>query len=77
MGGTLADAQSSTARSLHVEVDGRKCQGHNRCMALCPEVFEADELGYSVVKRPEIGAELESKARLAEQNCPEHAITVT
>ena len=72
----MAGAQS-TGRSWHVEVDGRKCQGHNRCMALCPEVFEADELGYSVVKRPEIGAELEEKAHLAEQNCPEHAITVT
>ena len=73
----MADAQSSIGRSSHVEVDGRKCQGHNRCVALCPEVFEADELGYSVVKQSEIGAELEYKARLAEQNCPEHAITVT
>jgi ferredoxin len=73
----VADAETSTGPSLQVEVDGRKCQGHNRCMALCPEVFEADEFGYSIVKRPEIGAELEEKARLAEQNCPEHAITVT
>jgi ferredoxin len=77
MGGSVADTETSTGRSLHVEVDGRKCQGHNRCIALCPEVFEADEFGYSVVKRPEIGPELEGKARLAEQNCPEDAITVT
>jgi ferredoxin len=63
-------------RLLRVAVDGRKCQGHNRCMALCPEVFEADELGYSVVKTPRVGRELEEKVRLAEANCPERAITV-
>lgn len=62
---------------LRVAVDGRKCQGHNRCMALCPEVFEADELGYSVVRMDRVGPELEEKVRLAEANCPEHAITVT
>ena len=70
-------ADTSTGRTLHVEVDGRKCQGHNRCMTLCPSVFEADEYGYSVVKVPDIGPELEEKARLAEQNCPERAISVT
>jgi ferredoxin len=61
---------------LHVKVDGQRCQGHNRCIALCPEVFEADAFGYSVVKQPEVGAELEEKVRLAEQNCPENAISV-
>ena len=72
----MADEGTSTGRRLRINVDGRKCQGHNRCMALCPEVFEADEYGYSVVKQPEVGPELEKKVRLAEQNCPERAITV-
>lgn len=62
---------------LRVSVDGAKCQGHNRCMALCPEVFEADEFGYSVVKMPSVGPELADKVRLAEANCPERAITVS
>jgi ferredoxin len=64
-------------RVVRVAVDGRRCQGHNRCMALCPEVFETDEYGYSVVRRPEVGLELEERVRLAEQNCPERAITIT
>lgn len=62
---------------LRVEVNGARCQGHNRCMSICPEVFEADELGYSVVIQPEVGPELSERARLAESNCPEKAISVT
>lgn len=62
---------------VRVRVDGDRCQGHNRCMVLCPEVFEADEFGYAVVKRPEVRGELVEKARLAERNCPENAISVT
>lgn len=61
---------------VRVRVDGDRCQGHNRCMVLCPEIFEADELGYAVVKRPEVHGELAEKARLAERNCPENAISV-
>jgi ferredoxin len=73
----VAKEQTPTGPILHVAVDGRFCQGHNRCIALCPEVFAADEYGYSVVIRPEVGPELEEKVRLAEQNCPERAIKVT
>lgn len=65
------------ATFLSVAVDATRCQGHNRCMALCPEVFEADELGYAVVKMDRVGSALEERVRLAEANCPEHAITVT
>lgn len=46
-------------------------------MALCPEVFEADEFGYAVVKHPDVRGDLVEKARLAERNCPENAISVT
>jgi ferredoxin len=35
-------ANSST---LKVRVDRDKCQGHNRCKALAPELFELDEYG--------------------------------
>ena len=59
-----------------VEVDGQLCQGHNRCVIACPEVFESDEFGYSVVKMPEVEPELEPQVRLAEADCPENAITV-
>ena len=63
--------------AAQVAVDSDKCQGHNRCMALCPEVFGADDYGYSVVTSPLVGPELLEKVRLAEANCPERAITVS
>ena len=71
-----AGPEGSAAGLLRVRVDGRRCQGHNRCVAICPEVFEADEYGYSVVKLPQVGSELEEKVRLAAANCPEKAISV-
>jgi ferredoxin len=60
--------------SVRVEVDRQRCQGHNRCVIICPEVFETDEFGFSVVKLPQVGPELNEKVRLAEANCPEGAI---
>jgi ferredoxin len=41
---------------------------------LAPEVFQADEAGQGVVVMAEVQGELENKALLAEQNCPEKAI---
>ncbi len=61
---------------VRVGVDGERCQGHNRCVVACPEVFESDELGFAVVKLHEVGPDLEPQVRLAEANCPENAITV-
>jgi ferredoxin len=67
-----------TAASFRVHVDPEKCQGHNRCYSISPELFDLDDVGIS----SEIGAgivpaELISKARLAVDNCPEHAISLT
>ena len=30
---------------IRVHVDPEKCQGHNRCYAIAPELFDVDELG--------------------------------
>ncbi len=67
-----------TAETFRVQVDPDKCQGHNRCYSVSPELFDLDDLGMST----EIGAgivpaELIGKARLAVANCPEHAISLT
>jgi ferredoxin len=43
---------------------------------LAPDVFDADEVGHSVVRVDEVSGELEEHARLGEQNCPECAITL-
>ena len=60
-----------------VRVDGEKCQGHNRCYALAPELFDVDNLGYAhELNDGVVPPELEEKARLAVTNCPELAIYI-
>jgi ferredoxin len=61
---------------MRVVIDSEKCQGHNRCYALAPELFDVDDYGAAVVIGDGVvPAELETKARLAVANCPEFAIT--
>lgn len=62
---------------MRVKLDSEKCQGHNRCYALAPELFDVDDYGTAVLLIDgEIPSELEAKARLAVANCPEYAITI-
>lgn len=62
---------------MRVHVDAEKCQGHNRCYALAPELFDVDDLGYaSALNDGEVPPGLEEKARLAVANCPEYAISI-
>ena len=62
---------------LRVKVDGALCQGHNRCHASVPELFDVDEYGYAHERNEgKVPPELEEKARLAVANCPEQAITI-
>jgi ferredoxin len=65
------------AKRLRVRVDPEKCQGHNRCKALAPELFELDELGNARAAGDGLVPEaLEEKAYLAKSNCPEFAIEI-
>ena len=64
-------------RRLRVRVDLDKCQGHNRCKAIAPELFELDELGNARAAGDGIvPADLEEKAYLAKSNCPEFAVEI-
>jgi len=64
-------------KTLRVRVDPDKCQGHNRCKALAPELFELDEIGNARAAGDGIvPARLEAKAYLAKSNCPEFAIGI-
>lgn len=68
----------ASARVLRVRVDGERCQGHNRCCAVAPELFEADELGNAKVRGDgSVPPALEAKAKLAVANCPEHAVRLS
>ena len=61
-----------------VSVDSSRCQGHNRCYAIAPELFEVDDYGISSAKGEGlVPPALDEKARLATKNCPEHAVGLT
>jgi ferredoxin len=65
----------STDTKLRVRVETQRCQGHNRCYSIAPELFEIDDYGNSkAVGDGGVPVHLEEKARLAQKNCPEHAI---
>ena len=67
----------TATKILRVRVDRERCQGHARCFALAPELFELDELGNGRERGDgTVAAGLESKAWLAKANCPELAIDV-
>jgi len=62
---------------VKVWVDPDKCQGHNRCYALAPELFDVDDYGNASAKGDGVvPAGLEDKARLAAANCPEFAVVI-
>jgi ferredoxin len=62
---------------MKVTVDPNKCQGHARCRAICPELFELDEVDQkSHVKLPSVPPELEGPSMRAVKECPESAISI-
>ncbi len=63
---------------MQINLDTEKCQGHNRCYALAPELFDVDDYGQAVLlEEGDVPDDLKDKARLAAANCPEYAITLT
>jgi ferredoxin len=62
---------------VRLHVDPEKCQGHNRCYSLAPELFDVDDLGNASERGDGVvPAGLEEKARAAVANCPEYAISI-
>jgi ferredoxin len=62
---------------MKIHVDQEKCQGHNRCFVVAPDLFELDDFGYAhEIGDGAVPAGEEEKARLAVINCPEQAITL-
>ena len=62
---------------MRIEFDRAACVGHNRCYLLAPALFDVDDEGYAVLLvEGDLPVELEERARLAVDNCPEFAITL-
>lgn len=62
---------------MKVVVDPDKCQGHARCHAICPELFEIDAIDQkSRVKLDAVPRELEARSIRAMSECPEGAVSL-
>ena len=62
---------------MRVVIDAARCQGHGRCFSLAPGLFEFDDLGNGVVIGDgTVNDETLVLARLAQANCPEHAVLI-
>ncbi|MBV6755480.1 ferredoxin [Rhodococcus opacus] len=60
-----------------VWVDSTRCQGHARCFAFAPDIFDFDDEGYAFIPEDRSQhAEIPEDLRLAIANCPERAIQV-
>jgi ferredoxin len=62
---------------VKVVIDAELCQGHGRCFSIAPSIFGFDDLGNGVVLGDgTLTPETLDLARLAQANCPEHAIFI-
>jgi len=60
---------------MKIRVDLGRCQGHNRCLAVAPELFDVDDQGYALVLNDgQVPDQATEQAELAVDNCPERAI---
>ena len=65
-------------RAMRLHVDSSRCQGHNRCTVVAPGLFEIDDFGMSSPAGDGVVPPGEERAaRLAVDNCPEYAISLT
>jgi ferredoxin len=63
---------------VKVQINQERCQGHGRCYDLAPSLFGDDDEGYgTVLGDGTVPPGREHDARLAELNCPEHAVELT
>ena len=61
---------------IRAEIDPGKCEGHARCVARAPELFDVDDEGNSFVLTGEIAPGLADAAAAAARACPERAISL-
>ena len=63
---------------MKINYNREACQGHNRCYMLAPELFDVDDEGYAILLvEGDVPEDLQEKAQLTVDNCPEYAIEIT
>ena len=62
---------------MRVRVDLRRCQGHNRCYDIAPDLFDIDDFGFASARADgQVPVEREDDAHRAVASCPERAILI-
>ena len=62
---------------MKLKVDKKLCQGHNRCVVLAGDLFDADDDGYAfIVRQPETEEEIQLARRIV-RACPERAVILS
>lgn len=62
---------------MRAAVDHELCEGHGRCYAVAPDLFDVDDDGYSLVDEMTVPPSREHDAREAAGACPRRAISLT
>jgi ferredoxin len=61
---------------MKVEVDHDRCEGHEKCQSIAPEVFEVRADAYSYVKLDDVPESFRAQVERAVRLCPRQAISV-
>jgi ferredoxin len=61
---------------MKLRLDLSSCTGHGRCYVLAPDLFDADDNGYAILKCAEPPDSLRQLAESTVLNCPERAIVI-
>lgn len=61
---------------MKVSVNREKCQGHNRCYMICPQVYKVDADTYAYIEEEDVPEALRDQVRRGAEVCPEKAITL-
>ncbi len=73
-----AEPTTEEKRAVEIMIDPARCTGHGRCYSLAPDVFDADDDGFSQPRGVAfaVAADRAQAAWLGARSCPEEAITV-
>jgi ferredoxin len=61
---------------MRVVVDHELCEGHGRCFAVAPTLYDVDDDGYSAIDDVTVEPGMADAARDGAAACPRQAITV-
>lgn len=61
---------------MRLSIDFDKCEGHARCVARAPDLFDMDDEGNPFVLVDEVDEDSVEDARKAVDVCPERAVSL-